>query len=529
MAEDIARAVADTVEQIRQIYIKSGIASWNAATNGVEENLEAAARARAEEMQFWADAVAFARFRALDQANAANSDPLLARQIHLLHNGFAANQRDAATIEQMTTLMKQIDDVYMNFRGEVGGKKLPDNGLRKILEDETDNEVRREAWEASKQIGPLVAPSIRQLAHLRNQTAHSLGYSNYHRMALELDEIDPDWLYSTFDDLAERTTEPFRQVKAELDAQLSQRFRVPVDELRPWHYSDLYFQEAPNLGSLDVDVFFKDQSLEALATRTYDGLGMDTRDILARSDLYERDQKNQHAFCTNIDREGDIRTLCNLRPNRYWADTILHELGHGVYEKYISPDVPWLLRTYAHLISTECMAILMGGMCINPDWLTTVRGLSAGEVDRVATPIRKYQRLKTLIFARWAMVMVSFERAMYEDPDRDLDSLWWDLVEKYQLLHRPDDRAMPDWATKYHVALAPAYYQNYLIGEIMSVQWEHWLKQHAGGIVDHPAAGEFFRNQVFGLGATLPWNDGLEHATGEKLNISYYVDKYVSA
>jgi peptidyl-dipeptidase A len=217
-----------------------------------------------------------------------------------------------------------------------------------------------------------------------------------------------------------------------------------------------------------------------------------------------------------------------LQPNRYWMDTLLHELGHGVYEAYIPREIPWLLRSYAHLISTESMALLMGKLANDPDWLIQVRGAPAAEVEKLRAQINKYERQKSLIFARWVMVMVNFERAMYEDPDRDLDTLWWDLVEKYQFVKRPDGRKMPDWATKYHVALAPAYYQNYLIGQMMSIQWENWINKRAGGLINRKEAGDFLRERVFALGATQHWNDALETATGEKLNIQHYVNKYVN-
>ncbi len=366
------------------------------------------------------------------------------------------------------------------------------------------------------------------MARLRNLTAHKLGYPNFHRMSLELDEIDPDWLYAMLNDLAVKTEAPFREVKADLDRQLSERYKVPVQDLRPWHYSDMFFQRAPTIGSVDLDQYFVDQKLEDLALKTYDGLGMETRDVLARSDLYEREKKNQHAFCTHIDREGDVRTLCNLEPNRRWMDTLLHELGHAVYDKYLPQEIPWLLREPAHILSTEAMALLMGSMTYDREWLTQIRGLPAVQVDKVLAEVNKQQRLERLIFARWVMVMVNFERALYEDPERDLDTLWWDLVEKFQFVKRPADRKMPDWATKYHVAMAPAYYQNYLIGEMMSVQWQRWLDKHTGGLINRREAGDFFRQRVFSLGRTLTWNDALEKATGEKLNIRYYVDKWAA-
>ena len=529
MTTDVASAVAQTAADLRNLQIASYAAEWDAATHGTPENLEKSAQTRAEWMRYLSDQAAYERYRDWDQSNAGGDNPLLARQIRVLHRAFAQNQQDSATIEQITKLMMTLTDAYTNFRGQVDGKSMTNNAIEKALEDETDNEVRQDVWEASKQIGPKVAPAIRDLARLRNQTAHKMGYANFHRMSLELGEIDPDWLYAMLDDLATRTAEPFRSVKAELDAHLSERYHVSVEDLRPWHYSDLYFQRAPKIGSVNLDPFFADQKLEELALKTYDGLGMDTRDVLARSDLYEREGKDQHAFCTHIDREGDVRVLCNLQPSLRWMDTLLHELGHAVYDKYIPHEIPWLLREPAHILTTEAMAIMMGGMSSDRDWLTQIRGASADQIDKLVGPIKKYKRLERLIFARWVMVMVNFERAMYEDPERDLDALWWDLVEKYQFLKRPEGRSMPDWATKYHVAMAPAYYQNYLIGEMMSVQWLRWLHDNTNGLINQPAAGDFFRERVFGLGATIPWNDALEKATGEKLNIQYYVDSVMTA
>ena len=56
---------------------------------------------------------------------------------------------------------------------------------------------------------------------------------------------------------------------------------------------------------------------------------MDPAAILARSDLYEAEKKYPHAFCTDIDRKGDVRIMTKLRDNEYRMDTLLHELGHA--------------------------------------------------------------------------------------------------------------------------------------------------------------------------------------------------------
>ena len=46
---------------------------------------------------------------------------------------------------------------------------------------------------------------------------------------------------------------------------------------------------------------------------------------------------------------------------------------------------------------------------------------------------------------------------LYADRD-DLNSLWWNPVERLQLVKRPAGRDEPDWAAKIHVAVAPVYY-----------------------------------------------------------------------
>lgn len=529
MSDAVRAAVDETTAQIRERFIKLNLTNWEASTTGGQKALDAAAGARAEWMRFWANPDAYHRFKTWDENGAAGDDAQLARMVHMLHLGYAEGQRDPETIDEITALSKTLDDAYTNFRAEVDGARLTANAIDAILANETDSDRRRAAWEASKRIGPRVADSIRRLAELRNDAAHRMGYENFHRMSLALNELDPDWLYGMLDDLAAKIDEPYRRAKAAMDAQLSERFGVPAADLMPWHYADPFFQRAPMIGEFDYDAPFTGQNLVELAVRTYDDLGMDVRDILDRSDLYEREGKDQHAFCMHVDREGDVRTLCNLQPVLRWMETLLHELGHGVYDKYIPQNLPWLLRTFPHILSTEAMAMLMGAQTLDPEWHVRYLGASPSQAATIGAASAARFRLEELIFARWVMVVVNFERLLYEDPSRDLDATWWDLVQKYQFLNKPEGREhLPDWATKYHVALVPAYYQNYLLGRMMSLQWDRWLAEHAGGIAGRREAGDFFRERVFALGATLHWNDALEAATGEKLKPDYFVMKFAN-
>src|SRR5205814_10723540 len=141
-------------------------------------------------------------------------------------------------------------------------------------------------------------------------------------------------------------------------------------------------------------------------------------------------------------------------------------------------------------------------------------------------PGAKMLRSQLLTFSRWCQVMLRFEKGMYENPDQDLNQLWWDLVEKYQMVKRPAGRNAPDYASKIHVVSAPVYYHNYMMGELFASQLHHAIARdvYRGAdpntviYVDTRAVGDFMKQKVFEPGRTLPWNDLTKHATGETLN-----------
>ena len=225
----------------------------------------------------------------------------------------------------------------------------------------------------------------------------------------------------------------------------------------------------PVEGGVDIDPFLESADLVELSRRTFDGIGLETRAVLERSDLFPREGKCQHAFCIDIDREGDIRVLANVVPGQQWMDTMLHELGHATFDAGFDDSLPWLLRD-THLVVTEGIAILMGRLASDAEWLERVAGVAAGEVAAIAGALRAARAAEMLVFTRFVLVMTNFERSLYADPESDLDARWWELVERYQLVTRPAGRSSPDWAAKIHIACAPVYYHTYLYGHIVASQ-----------------------------------------------------------
>lgn len=521
--------IADYETRVIPLYKDANLASWDANITGTDEAWAKSENATVALINLYTDSAAFRELKEIRESGLV-SDPLLTRQLDIIYNQYLQGQVDTALLAQQVKMETAISKKYSNFRASVKGKELSDNQIEDILRNSTNSTELREAWEGHKLIGPVVADDIIALVKHRNRIAKELGFDNYHQMTLKLSGQEPDDVTAIFDELDSLTRDNFISLKEEIDSYFSKRYGIKSADLMPWHYQNRYFQEAPEIYPVDFDKYYEDKDPVKLASDFYSSLGLPVDAILAKSDLYEKPGKNQHAFSTDIDRAGDVRTLDNIRADSYWMNTILHELGHGVYSYYNDMSLPFTLRDAAHTFTTEAIANYFGRLATDPQWMKLMGVIDEDEMNKIADDSYKSLRLQQLVFSRWAQVMYRFEKAMYENPDQDLNQLWWDLVEKYQMVKKPEGRDMPDWATKIHVALYPCYYHNYLLGELLASQFDAYVKANVVKGTepdDLKAMGEYFKTNVFLPGARYQWNEMIERATGEKLTAKYYAAQFV--
>ena len=508
---------------------EAALTSWNANISGTDADWALSEKASFELAKLYTDSRDFLELKTIKESGAIQ-DPILARQTDLLFDAYLAGQVDTSLIAERLKMETEINKKYSNFRANINGKELSDNQVEDILRNSVITTELQAAWEGHKMIGPVVAEDIIKLVKHRNLIATKLGFSNFHEMSLKLSGQDPAEVTAIFDELDNLTRANYIQLKTSIDNYYAKRYRIKVSDLRPWHYQNRYFQEGPQIYPVEFDRYYEEQDPVKLAAAFYDGIGLNVDAILAKSDLYEKPGKNQHAFSTDIDRAGDVRTLDNVRPDVYWMNTMLHELGHGVYSYYNDMSLPFTLRDAAHSFTTEAVANFFGKLAKDPGWMAGMGVIDEKERDKISENCRKSLRLEMLVFSRWAQVMYRFEKSMYEDPDQDLNQLWWDLVEKYQMLAKPAGRNMPDWATKIHVALYPCYYHNYLLGELLASQFYGYITANISenlSLVGEKSVGTYFKERVFMPGTRYYWNDMIEKATGEKLTAEYYAKQFV--
>jgi peptidyl-dipeptidase A len=512
-----ARELADSAEEtLRPLSRARNESWWDANVEATEETTRRRADAELAYTEALADPELFA---AIEGALGAAGDPVVRRRLDLLRDAMLPHQVAPSLRERIVELEASVEMRFSAHRGVVRGQEVDDNAITRILRTSDDQAERREAWEASKTVGAEVADDVRQLARLRNEAARSLGHRDWFALSLATDEMDEAKLAATLSAADRVTAEPFARWKGALDERLAARFGCAVADLRPWHYADPFFQEIPPDGGVDLDPLFEGADVVALARRTFEDVGLGVGGIIDRSDLYPRPAKCQHAFCIDVDRQGDVRVLANVVPTARWAETMLHELGHGVYDLGFDDDLPWGLRR-THLVTTEATAILFGGLATRREWLERALSLDAREAERLESRLRSSRAAELLVFTRWVLVMNAFERSLYADPEGDLDATWWDLVRRFQLVTPPEDRRAPDWAAKIHVAVAPVYYHTYLYGAIVASQLSDALTREAGGIVDRPEAGRVLRERLFAPGQSVRWDRLVERASGMPLTVA---------
>lgn len=509
--------------KIEPIEKECHLAWWNLATTGKEKYSKQLKEAQIAMRNHYSSAEDY-HFLLQSQKENQETDPLINRQALLLLNSFTENQIPQEMIEKMVALETEIESIYTNFRPVIEGKPTTVNELKEIFVKSNDSKKREEAWNASKLIGEEVEAKVKTLIKMRNECAKKVGFSNFYTMRLSLQELDEKRLFELVDQLYKETNPLWKKYKKKLDDQLSTRFGIAQEKLMPWHYQDPFFQEAPQK-DFNLDKFYEKKDIVKISGDFFKSIELPVDDILERSDLFERDGKSQHAFCTCIDRKQDVRILCNIRDREYWMATQLHELGHGVYDKFINPKLPFLLRTYSHVSLTESIAMLFGRFSKNGQFLKEYCDVDNETANEINQQGKQQTAESLLVFARWAMVMISFEREMYQHESKDLNKLWWDLVERFQGVNRVPKRNKPDWASKLHLACAPVYYQNYLLGEMIASQLFHYIHRFLPSKERcfSPEAGLWLKNGIFNYGAQYPWEQTVRKVTNEDLNPEYLV------
>jgi len=512
------------------LYIEAYRAYWEANLTGSEKDWKRHESINRKINLFMSNKKLFDAVTSIRDSPEITS-PIEKRTLEIYFLLMKAYQADLKNLNNVASMSSQIEMKFNNAKNVlVDGRELSENEIWDILKLSNNSEECEDAWKASRKIGRVISEEIRELAKFRNAVARELGYKNYFEMNLKQEESNPEKLMKLFDELDILTRDLHIKAKEFIDTELAKKFSVSKMDLMPWHYGDLYAQQCPNLIDLEFDSYFTGLRFEDIILKFYKGIGFDVSKILKNADLYPRENKSRSSFCLSIDRAEDIKVLCNNVDNFEWASTSIHEFGHAIYEQGIYKSLPFVLRDCSHICITEAIALLLERVVRTPDWLGKMIGLSAEKCKEAEKNNPKAFSLDKIMLSRFVQVMFRFEKALYENPDQDLNTVWWDLVEKYQRINKPPGHDEPDWAAKVHIITSPIYFQNYLLGEVLASQINHYICDNILETIDYlkvpyngrKEVGEYLLKNIIEPGKLMHWEELIKEATGEELTPKYF-------
>ena len=519
-------------EEVSPLYKEFNLASYNASITGNEADYKKAVQLEIELTKIYSNKEKLETLKKIKESGKI-TDTLLNRQLEILYNKFIQYQVDEDLLRDIITLESEIQRKFSIYRPVINEKEISDLEIEEVLSHSSDTEELKEHWLASKKVSKEIETDLIDLVKKRNKVATELGFSNYYEMMLITNGQNPNDIENLFEELDIMTEGPYSELKASIDEALSKKYGVPQEELMPWHYQNRFFQSAPIIYEVNFDKYYKNEDLVNLTKVYYSSIGLDMTDILDNSDLYPKEGKSQLAYTTNIDKSGVVKILTNVKDNEYSMYALLYETGFASTIKYIDKDLPYILREPSHFIISDATGNIFHRLSKNSAWLKNYVGISKEEQIRINDLAKKQLRLEKFVFSRWAQVMFHFEKSLYENPDQDLNVLWWELVSHYQLLTKPEGRNEPDWASKTHIISYPCSYHNYMLGELLASQVCFYIRNNVllNKNIDYfpneNAIGEYLIEHFFKLGASKKWDKIIEDATGESLSPVFFANQYI--
>ena len=338
-----------------------------------------------------------------------------------------------------------IESRFARHRGEIDGAAVDDNAIvgRSRARATTPRTARRRG-RRRRASGAEVAdrrPRARAAAQRRGPRASATATTS--RSRSRTTDFDERRLFATLDEVDAITAVPFAALKAELDERARPALRR-ADRRHCGRGTTTIRSSRRRRATVGVDLdpyFARPPTSTRSRCARSTGIGLDVQPMLARSDLLAAGRQDPaRVLHRHRPRRRRPRAHQQRTPSERWAETMLHEFGHAVYFDGVDRELPWLLRTmhFAHRRRRDAVRAARRTI---PSGCATSRASRRADVDALAPPLRERRAApQLLVFARWVLVMTHFERGLYADPDADHDTRWWDLVERFQLVRRPDGR-----------------------------------------------------------------------------------------
>jgi peptidyl-dipeptidase A len=428
-------------------------------------------------------------------------DPTLARRRQF----FLQEAEEALIIgdRKLAKLVEEMERDEGNIRYRVGDRRLTRAELNRLLAHEPDRELRRQAWFAQEQITALTGKRIRKAMKMRKAMAQRHAGREFRDFMLERKQTDRARVLGWFEQIRRETDGEFRQLQERM------RRELKVEKLEPWD-TDYYFS---TLTGEWEEKLLKPEEGFATIKRVAASLGLN----LERPglDLVIADITFGGATYP-IYYGKEARIVMNRYTGVRFADTLLHECGHGLHFTMMSEPSFLLRANYAEPYG-EGLGDVMSLLLYREQFARGFFGLS----DEQFRALRERRRLRALQGLRETIADSLFEFAAYENPDQKLAPLYNRIYSEWLAV---DMHGASTWAFDPFYSSGPFYLQSYVLSEMVATQVHHALEKNFGEKWG-PEAGAYLEKHFYTRGGRVPLDDIMRDGTGEPLTAKYLIEE----
>ncbi len=407
----------------------------------------------------------------------------------------------------ISALRDSLNKFDIIYRPNYNGEKTTQSSLYDLYRSSDNQLVREQSYRAWTQIGNELADGLEQLFRLRNQQARTLGYNNYFALVFSQMEVDQPTYLKLLDRLDSLSRKPYQSILQGIRTQLR------YDDVEIWDITYAYKDI-----NRKIDSYFPVDFQLDMVKSSLEKLGYDLDQLPIYFDLEAREGKSQFAYAFPIKPPYDVRVLANLTNGLYSTRVLMHEMGHALHATQISQERALYTNSIASAWG-EGMAQLIAAQCDEKDWLQNEANVPAD----VADEYNKAKKEQDLVYLRTTLCRLMFEYEAYQNPNQDLNKLYWELFEKYLFLPRHDD--LKPWASLIYYITHPVYMQNYLFADIITAQSLNSIKRLYGYYSGNSLAGSFLTHNYFRFGSRYSWREMLKRGTDEDFNPDYLIEQ----
>ena len=512
------KTLADEVER----------ASWEARKTGSPDAFKKKKAARLAMVKLLSNADLYSAVIAM-RGDGTITDPFVARLARVMEETFLPVQTDRAAVEKEVELEIFFEQTLRNHRIRVDGKELTTGEIRRILRTTTDSKKAERVWKAYMKLGKELDPKVRELVDVRNRIGDKQGH--YFRYRLYLARFASKNFYRFFNLLKQDMHAPYFETKKEIDKALAAKFGIDVSELRPWHYGDLYFRDAPVTAVSDLDHLFEKTDLVSLARGYLNGIGLPCDNIIKRSEISTTPGAAVFPYRVGFDSAGKARVACDVEPTALGAEDLFQSLAKAVYRENMKSDVPVLLRRPPYRTIDECIGSFAGSVVRNPEFLKNVLHVDPKELQKLEETAKRTMRWRAFIRASWAQLLMRFELKMYGASTRDYPNEWATFVEENQGITLPDGEFRYGFALVPEILLRPVSHHCTLMGDLLAEQLNVYLlrevleedTEQRPSFAGKPKVGAFFRDRLMAPADLYHWEQLVRERIGGSFTKDFYL------